>query len=100
LSDIAFGHCVLAKWLTVRQAAKKYGCCDRSVREWLSKWTRDEGDTRLPDLARLEVLAAQIEELETAVRRSRNNSWPGTKRPGQPAAGDDPWHRPVQHCNH
>src|ERR1700751_368013 len=42
---------------------------------------RDEGDARLPELARqvLQVLAAQIEQLRRRLRRSRSNSWPGTR---------------------
>jgi hypothetical protein len=38
LSDIAFRQLILAKSLTVAQAAEKYGCSDRNVRLWLAKW--------------------------------------------------------------
>jgi hypothetical protein len=38
MTDIATRHLVLAKWLTVAQAAKRYGVCDRTVRLWLARW--------------------------------------------------------------
>jgi Homeodomain-like domain len=39
LSDIAFRHLVLAaKWLTVSDAADKYGVTRRTVRTWLARW--------------------------------------------------------------
>jgi putative ABC transport system substrate-binding protein len=43
MSDVAFRQLVLAKWLTPAQAAKKYGCSDRTVRLWLAKWGYVEG---------------------------------------------------------
>jgi hypothetical protein len=38
LSDATFRHLVLAKPLTVADAASKYGCHERTVRGWLAKW--------------------------------------------------------------
>jgi transposase len=42
---------------------------------------RDDGDTRLPDVARqvLQVLANQIEQIETALQRWSDSCWPGTR---------------------
>jgi len=61
----------------------------------LTAIVRDEGDARLPDLARqvLQVLAAQIEQLEAAVAAIEKQLMAWHKSIGQPAAGDDPWHR-------
>jgi hypothetical protein len=37
MSDFAFRHLVLAKWLTVADAAEKYGCHPRTVTIWLAR---------------------------------------------------------------
>ena len=39
---------------------------------------RDDGDRRLPDVAR-QVLANQIERIETAVAALERQRWPGTR---------------------
>ena len=43
---------------------------------------RDDGDRRLPAVARqvLQVLANQIEQTESAVRALERSCWPGTRR--------------------
>jgi hypothetical protein len=38
MSTTVFRSLVLARWLTVAQAAEKYGVCDRTVRMWLASW--------------------------------------------------------------
>jgi hypothetical protein len=38
VTDIAFRRLILAKWLTVADAAARYGACDRTVRLWLARW--------------------------------------------------------------
>ena len=57
---------------------------------------RDQADARLPDLARqvLQVLAAQIEQLEAAVHGLAQ------EQPGQQAPGERSGHRPYHHHSH
>jgi transposase len=47
----------------------------------LTAIVRDEGEARLPDLARqvLQVLAARLSSWRRRLRRSRSNSWPGIR---------------------
>ena len=64
---------------------------------------RDERDARLPDLARqvLQVLAAQIEQLEAAVAAIEKQLMAWHKsNPRQPAPGERSGHRPYHRHSH